>query len=183
MNHKKILGHDNKLVNICILIVLGSSSGKTILELRLKRVSLEVDNYYRHNDIPEYPLDELGNPNFETIDALRLDYFNKSLLKLLNGETINVPKFDFINGRYIDNGCGSLKLDCNGVLIIEGIFCLNPLLTKMIDDKQKFKIFICPLIIGFLNLDNCHFLSEQVVRMVRRISRDHQYRGCFNWII
>ena len=128
---------------------------------------------------PEHPMDAQGNHNFEVIEALKIDEFNESINKLLNGEVIKVPNFDFKIGCRSGYQKEPLKLDPdNGVLVMEGIFCLNPRLLYNVKNAEEisYKVFICP-ISPFYALDNFHFISEQVMRLIRRVSRDHFHRG------
>ena len=136
---------------------------------------MEVDMFYKDRNDITHPRDEKDELNFEVIEAMRLDHLQKCLKKLLKGETIKVPNFSFLDGCIHGDG-EELKLPKeNGVLVMEGIFCLNPKLTSELPDESKFKVFMCP--VSFFNLDNHHFLSEQIVRLVRRVSRDHRRRN------
>ncbi|ETO36463.1 hypothetical protein RFI_00599 [Reticulomyxa filosa] len=146
--------------------------------------------YYKDRDDPTHPRDSKGILNFEVIDAMRLSDLQRDIKKLLKGEEIIEPFFDLSDGHLKESRAKrklSLK-DKNSVLIMEGIFCLNPRLLGDIvqspnsekhDDKSQhvsaFRIFMCP--IPFFSLDNLNFISEQVVRLVRRISRDNAHRG------
>eukprot|EP01083_Nonionella_stella_P184050 666889_1 len=174
---------------IRIICISGpSSSGKTTfasklaIQLRLLGMLptvLEVDMYYRNRSDPCHPRDAEGHLNFEVIEAVKLTEFNVAINRLLNGEAIRVPNFDFKTGNRSGYQKESLQLDANnGVLIMEGIFCLNPKLLGDVKGVQDvcYKIFICP-ISPFYALDNFHFISEQVMRLIRRISRDHFHRN------
>lgn len=164
-----------------VLIAGPSSSGKTTfaqrldihLKLnRLKPVTISVDNYFveRENN----PKDENGNYDFECIEAIDLDLFNEHLIKLLNGEEIKVPTFDFNSGKKVYKG-NTMKLDSDSILVIEGIHCLNDKLTSRIPSSQKYKIYISALTV--LNMDYYNRISTTDTRLVRRIVRDHQFRG------
>eukprot|EP01084_Bolivina_argentea_P272490 463967_1 len=172
-----------------ILISGPSSSGKTTfasklgiylhLALGMRPTVVEVDMWFRDRSDPVHPRDAQGNLNFEVIEALKLAEFNVAIKRLLDGEAIRVPTFDFKCGSRVGYHKEKLKSDEeNGVIIMEGIFCLNPTLLQNIKnaDDIAFKIFICP-ISPFYSLDNFHFISEQVMRLLRRISRDHFHRG------
>jgi len=146
-----------------VLISGPSSSGKTTfasklcVQLRLqglRPVSIEVDMYYKDNDDPSHPRDENGDLNFEVIEAMRVDQLNSDLNKLLNGESIRVPLFSFKEGHILGYG-EEIRIPPDGILVMEGIFCLNPKLTEKIKSENKFKIFMCP--VSFLNLDNQSF--------------------------
>ena len=129
-----------------VLIAGPSSSGKTTfarklgMQLRLnglKPVTISVDNYFveRENN----PRDEFGNYDFECIEALDLELFNDHITKLLNGEEIEVPSFDFTEGKKHFNGT-KMKLEEDEILVIEGIHCLNDKLTSSIPRNKKYKI-------------------------------------------
>ncbi len=184
--------HEKKIANIAdeiakrkgvkmILIAGPSSSGKTTfaqrlgIQLRLnglKPVTISVDNYFVER--PETPRDENGEYDFECIEAIDLELFNSHLVKLLNGEEIEVPQFDFHVGTKRYNG-KKLKLKDDEVLVIEGIHCLNDKLTSQIAKEQKYKIYISALTV--LNMDRYNRISTTDTRLVRRIVRDYQFRG------
>ena len=165
-----------------VLIAGPSSSSKTTfakklgLQLRikgLKPVTIGTDDYFVER--PLTPRDENGDYDFETIDALDLDLFNDHLTRLINGETVNIPTFDFKEGtkRYDDNK--KLHLNDDEILVIEGIHCLNDKLTSKIPKENKFKIYISDLTV--LNIDNFNRISTTDTRLVRRIVRDYNFRG------
>lgn len=184
--------HEKKIANIAdevskrknvkmILIAGPSSSGKTTfaqrlgIQLRLnglKPVTISVDNYFVERQ--ETPRDENGEYDFECIEAIDLKLFNEHLVKLLNGEEIEVPEFDFHEGTKRYNG-KKLKLADDEVLVIEGIHCLNDKLTSQISKEQKYKIYISALTV--LNMDRYNRISTTDTRLVRRIVRDYQFRG------
>lgn len=165
-----------------IILVAGpSSSGKTtfakrlLIELRslgLHPRSLSLDNYFvpRQNT----PLDDEGNYDFESIDALDIPLLNSHLLDLINGNTVGIPRFDFVNGIPEYNNY-ELALEEDGILIIEGIHGLNPALTPEIPDEQSYRIYISAL--TQINLDDSNRISTSDNRLIRRIVRDHRYRG------
>lgn len=165
-----------------VLIAGPSSSSKTTfakklgLQLRikgLKPVTIGTDDYFVER--PLTPRDENGDYDFETIDALDLDLFNDHLTRLINGETVNIPTFDFKEGtkRYDDNK--KLHLNDDEILVIEGIHCLKDKLTSKIPKENKFKIYISDLTV--LNIDNFNRISTTDTRLVRRIVRDYNFRG------
>ena len=184
--------HEKKIANIAdniakdrnikmVLIAGPSSSGKTTfaqrlgIQLRLngiKPVTISVDNYFVERS--ETPRDEKGEYDFESIEAIDLNLFNNHLNKLLNGEEIEMPEFDFFEGTKKYKG-KKLKLEKDQVLVIEGIHCLNDRLTSTIDKKQKYKVYISALTV--LNLDRFNRISTTDTRLIRRIVRDHQFRG------
>ena len=164
-----------------ILIAGPSSSGKTTFAQRLgiqlkingiKPVTISVDNYFVERE--DTPRDENGNYNFEDIEAIDLELFNSHLTKLLNGEEVEMPEFDFKVGTKRYNG-KKLKLAEDEVLVIEGIHCLNDKLTSSISKDEKFKIYISDLTV--LNMDYYNRISSTDNRLVRRIVRDYQFRG------
>lgn len=184
--------HEKKIVNIAdkiaknrdikmILIAGPSSSGKTTFAQRLgiqlrinkiKPVTISVDNYFVERT--ETPRDENGDYNFEAIEAIDLELFNNHLTKLLNGEEIEMPHFDFHVGTKVYNG-EKMKLNDDEVLVIEGIHCLNDRLTSSIPKEQKFKVYISALPV--LNMDRYTKVSSTDTRLIRRIVRDYQFRG------
>lgn len=184
--------HEKKIANIAdeiasnrkikmVLIAGPSSSGKTTFAQRLgiqlrinkiKPVTISVDNYFVERK--DNPKDENGNYNFECIEAIDLELFNDHLTRLLNGEEVEMPQFDFIEGKKKYNG-NKIKLHEDEVLVIEGIHCLNDRLTSKIPKEQKFKIYISALKV--LNMDRYTKVSAADIRLIRRIVRDYQFRG------
>lgn len=168
--------------NIKMVLIAGpSSSGKTTfakrlgMQLRLngiKPVTISVDNYFVER--AQNPKDEYGNYDFECIEALDTELFNKHLVQLLNGEEILVPTFDFTEGTKKYNG-ETMKLADDEILVIEGIHCLNDKLTASISKEQKYKIYISALTV--LNIDYYNRISTTDTRLIRRIVRDNQFRG------
>lgn len=171
---------DKKDVKI-VLIAGPSSSGKTTFARRLGiqlrvngliPIPISLDDYFVSRE--KTPLDENGEKDFEAIEALDLQLFNTHLNKLLNGEEVEIPSYNFKNGKreWVGN---ILKIPKNGVLIIEGIHGLNNRLTSEIPDENKFKIYISAL--TQLNLDNHNRIQTTDVRKIRRIVRDYISRG------
>ena len=184
--------HEKKIANIAddiakrknvkmVLIAGPSSSGKTTfaqrlgIQLRLnglKPVTISVDNYFVERQ--DTPRDENGEYNFECIEAIDLKLFNEHLVKLLNGEEIEMPRFDFHEGTKKYKG-DMLKLNSDEILVIEGIHCLNDKLTSQISKDEKYKVYISALTV--LNMDRYNRISTTDTRLVRRIVRDYQFRG------
>ena len=178
----KIADNIAKNKNIKMILIAGpSSSGKTTfaqrlgIQLRLNRikpVTISVDNYFVERK--DTPKDENGEYDFECIEAIDLDLFNNHLTKLLNGEEVEMPEFDFHEGTKKYNG-NKIRLHEDEVLVIEGIHCLNNRLTSKIPAEQKYKIYISALTV--LNLDRFNRISTTDTRLIRRIVRDFQFRG------
>jgi phosphoribulokinase/uridine kinase len=184
--------HEKKIANIAddiakrknvkmVLIAGPSSSGKTTfaqrlgIQLRLngiKPVTISVDNYFVERS--DTPKDENGEYDFESIEAIDLKLFNEHLVKLLNGEEIEMPRFDFHEGTKKYKG-DMLKLNSDEILVIEGIHCLNDKLTSQISKDEKYKVYISALTV--LNMDRYNRISTTDTRLVRRIVRDYQFRG------
>lgn len=158
-----------------------SSSGKTTLAYRLavqlgvhglKPIPLHMDDYFV--DREDTPLDEEGKRDFEAFEAIQLDLFNKDLLALIEGEKIELPKFNFITGKSERSG-RKIKLEKKSILILEGIHGLNPKLTHLIPEKKKYKVYVSAL--TQLNMDSHNRISTTDVRLLRRMVRDTRTRG------
>ena len=165
-----------------VLIAGPSSSGKTTFAKRLgiqlkvnglKPVTIGTDNYFVERK--DTPVDENGEYDFETIEALDLNLFNNHLTRLINGETVEIPTFDFKDGTKRYDGKHFLSLADDEILVIEGIHCLNDKLTASIPKENKFKIYISDLTV--LNVDYYNRISTTDTRLVRRIVRDYNYRS------
>ncbi len=156
-----------------------SSSGKTTFTNRLrielmtrgiKPVMISMDDYYLDRD--DTPLDEFGNPDFESLYALDLELFNSQLYALIQGEEVTLPHFDFKEGcRKAGN---KVKLEENQPIMIEGIHALNEEVSSLIPKHQKYKIFISPN--PQLNIDDHNPIMATDLRLLRRIVRDAKYR-------
>lgn len=183
--------HNKKIVEIAeeitklnrriILIAGPSSSGKTTFANRLKiqlsvnglnPITISVDDYFV--DRNKTPRDEDGNYDFESIDAIDRKRFNSDMQALIDGKTVKLPLFDFVEGRR-KSEYKELKVDKDQPLIIEGIHCLNPLLTANIADEYKFKIYISCL--TQLNIDEHNRIPTTDSRLIRRLVRDIKHRG------
>ena len=164
-----------------VLIAGPSSSGKTTFSHRLsvqlrahglRPYPLELDNYFVNRD--ETPRDENGNYDFECIEAMDLKLFNSDMKKLLAGEEIQIPTFNFTIGQKEYKG-KKLKLNKGDVLVAEGIHALNPLMTQELPDESKFKIYISAL--TQINIDEHNRIPTTDGRLIRRIVRDARTRG------
>lgn len=164
-----------------VLIAGPSSSGKTTFSKRLGvqlrvngliPVAISLDDYFV--DRNRTPRDENGNYDFEAIEALDVELFNKNLKDLMEHKEILQPKFDFKTGTRKENN-EKMKLPENGVIIVEGIHGLNEELTLHINKKNKFKIYVSAL--TQLNLDNHNRIATTDVRKIRRMVRDYLSRG------
>ena len=167
---------------IRIVLISGpSSSGKTTFCKRLQvqlttnllhPVGISLDDYFLNRE--DTPKDELGEYDFESLYALDLPYFNKDLKKLLSGEEIDLPTFNFETGQRVFKG-KKLKLRENSILVIEGIHALNPELTEFIDDKYKYRVYVS--VLTSISLDNHNWIPTTDNRLLRRIIRDYRFRG------
>ncbi len=164
-----------------VLIAGPSSSGKTTFSHRLsvqlrahglRPYPLELDNYFVNRE--ETPRDENGNYDFECIEAMDLKLFNSDMKKLLGGEEIQIPTFNFAIGQKEYKG-KKLKLNKGDVLVAEGIHALNPLMTQELPDDSKFKIYISAL--TQINIDEHNRIPTTDGRLIRRIVRDARTRG------
>ncbi len=173
----------SKNKNLKLILIAGpSSSGKTTsarkmsLLLRskgLNPVPISTDDFFI--DVKKRELNSDGEPEKEKITVIDTNQFNNKVLDLLNGKEVYLPRFNFVEGKQELNSKPT-KLEDNSVLIVEGIHAFNEELTEMIPDKNKFKIFICPL--TPLNIDNHNLFSQEDNRLLRRIVRDNSTRGC-----
>ena len=164
-----------------ILISGPSSSGKTTFGKRLaiqlkvaglKPVNLSLDNYFVNRE--QTPRDENGDYDFESLDALDVQLFNKNLVDLMAGKEIELPKFSFETGARYYNG-EKLKLNGKQVLVVEGIHALNPKLTPLVTDEAKFRIYISAL--TSISIDGHNRIPSTDNRLLRRMVRDYKYRN------
>lgn len=177
-----IYNRDENGQKIKLVLIAGpSSSGKTTFSKRLaiqlmtnglKPYPISLDNYFV--DREETPKDKDGNYDFESLYALDLKLFNKQMKALMNGEEVELPRFNFQAGRKEFKG-DKLKIDQQGILILEGIHGLNPELTPEIPDENKFKIYVSAL--TTISLDHHNWIPTTDNRLLRRIIRDFNYRG------
>ena len=164
-----------------VLISGPSSSGKTTfakrlgIELRilgLRPVMVSLDDYFV--DREKTPRDEKGDYDYEALEAIDLQLFNTQLQQLMNGESVTIPRYDFISGTRQWHS-EPLQLDERSILVIEGIHGLNPQLTSSIDDRLKFRIYISAL--TSISMDDLSRIPTTDNRLLRRITRDYYTRG------
>ena len=175
--HRKEQGQPLKL----ILISGPSSSGKTTFSKRLsvqlmangiRPYPVSLDDYFVNRE--QTPREANGDYDYESLYALDLDFFNQQLQSLLNGEEVELPRFNFTTGKREMSGT-RLKIDENMILILEGIHALNPELTAHLPVESKFKIYVSAL--TTILLDNHNYIPTTDNRLLRRIIRDFKYRG------
>ena len=173
--------HSKKGVVKTILIAGPSSSGKTTftkklaIQLRVLGFNPQIiglDDYF----VPRSrtPRDADGNYDFECLEAIDVELLNKNLLDLFSGKEVEIPVYDFKSGtrKYTGN---VLKMEDRNILLMEGIHGLNEKLTPLVKPEQKYKIYISAL--TQLNIDDLNRISTTDNRLLRRIIRDHQFRG------
>jgi uridine kinase len=164
-----------------ILIAGPSSSGKTTFAQRLmvhlmvngaKPLAISLDDYFV--DREKTPLGEDGKPDFEALEAIDIELFNRQLAALIQGKEVYLPKYDFITGKR-EFRKHPVKIEKDQPIIIEGIHALNEKLTFAIPKKDKFKIYVSAL--TQLSIDNHNYISTAHTRLFRRIVRDSRTRG------
>ena len=166
------------------IILLGgpSSIGKTtstkklslyLDALGLNPIYLGLDDYFKDRD--QTPRLEDGSYDFESLNAIDLDLFNNQLEKLLNGEEVGIPTYNFIAGKKEYHDDRVIKLKENDIILIEGLHCLNEELTKDIPYDKKLKVYISPFMP--LSIDRHNHISTVDIRLLRRIVRDNRSRG------
>ena len=164
-----------------VLIAGPSSSGKTTfsrrLSIQLKTFGLtphpiSVDNYFVNRD--KTPRDKYGNYDFEALESIDVEKFNSDMTKLLDGEEIELPVYNFKQGKREYRG-NYLKIGSGDILVIEGIHCLNDKLTYSLPTESRFKIYISAL--TQLNIDEHNRIPTTDGRLIRRMVRDARTRG------
>ena len=164
-----------------VMIAGPSSSGKTTFSHRLstqlrscglRPYAIATDNYFKNRE--DTPRDENGNYDFEGLGAMDVEQFNADMVRLLNGETVELPSFNFKKGQREYNG-NFLTLKEGDVLVIEGIHCLNDQFTYALPQESKYKIYISCL--TTLNIDDHNRIPTTDARLLRRIERDARTRG------
>lgn len=168
--------------NVRFVMIAGpSSSGKTTFSHRLsiqlaahgmRPHPIAVDNYFVNRE--NTPLDEFGKRNFECLEAVDVGKFNEDMSALLRGERVELPRFNFVEGRREYRG-DFLQMEQEDILVIEGIHCLNDALSHSLPRESKFKIYISAL--TQLNVDEHNRIPTTDGRLIRRLVRDSRTRG------
>ena len=185
--------HDKKLSQIAdqiagqkkpvhlVLVAGPSSAGKTTFAKRLvthlrvnglRPTLISTDSYFVGDELN--PRDSEGNLDYEHIESMDLPRLNSDLLQLMDGQSVRMRGFDFISKRGFDQE-QCTKLDANGIIVMEGIHCLNPQLTSDIPKDDKFLIYVNAL--TQISVDVNNRISTTDARVIRRIVRDHQFRN------
>ncbi len=174
-----IVTHKND-VNICMLAG-PSSSGKTttatllckyLNKLNKKAHLLSLDNFYLDTD--KVPVRADGSKDFETVKALDTEKVCDCIKKIINGESYEVPTFDFTSGKSISST--KYEMDENSIVVLEGIHGLNPLFTKEISEEKLLKLYVS--VKQSIKDANGDVMSAEDIRLIRRIVRDIQFRSC-----
>ncbi|MDE6129061.1 MAG: nucleoside kinase, partial [Lachnospiraceae bacterium] len=168
--------------NVKFIMIAGpSSSGKTSfshrlsIQLRTQGMTphpIALDDYFVDRELT--PRDENGDYNFECLEAIDVELFNQDMCKLLAGETVEMPTFNFKNGKREYKG-NTLKLGAEDILVIEGIHGLNDKTSYALPDESKYRIYISAL--TSLNIDSHNRIPTTDVRLLRRMVRDARTRG------
>ena len=185
LQEKKIAAIADEIVrsrSVKVVLIAGpSSSGKTTTCKRLsvqlavngiKPIGISLDDYFVDRD--KTPRDEKGDYDFEHLHAVNLDLFNEQLNALFRGEEVELPRYDFPTGTSQMSG-RRLRLEGKEVLVIEGIHALNPELTASVPQEQIYRVYASAL--TTIRLDAHNYIPTTDNRLLRRIIRDHKYRG------
>ena len=185
MMEKKIGDIAEEIVNrqgVRFIMIAGpSSSGKTTFSQRLSAQllscglhphAISTDNYFKNRS--DTPRDENGQYNFESLGAMDVEQFNLDMTRLLKGETVEIPQFNFKKGTREYNG-DYLTMGAQDVLVIEGIHCLNDQFSYALPKESKYRIYISCL--TTLNIDDHNYIPTSDARLLRRIERDARTRG------
>ena len=169
--------------NVRLILIAGpSSSGKTSFAQRLNiqlrvnglhPIMLSLDDYFLNRD--NTPINEKGEYDYECLEALDIKLFNKNMTDLLDGKSVQLPRYNFITGKREWNIEDTLSIQSDQPIIIEGIHGLNDKLTQDIPQKNKYKIYISAL--TQLNIDAHNRIPTTDIRFLRRLVRDYQFRG------
>jgi uridine kinase len=164
-----------------VLISGPSSSGKTTFTKRLEiqlmtnllhPLAISLDDYYVNRE--DTPRDENGNYDFESLYAIELPYFRQDMRRLIEGEEIAVPSYNFETGKREYRG-KKLKMQHNSILLLEGIHSLNPELTDNIPQERIYRVYVSAL--TTVSLDGHNWIPTTDNRLLRRIIRDYRFRG------
>lgn len=168
--------------NVKFIMIAGpSSSGKTTFSHRLsiqlaahglKPHPVAMDNYFVNRE--DTPLDEHGNRNFECLEAIDVEQFNKDMSDLLKGEKVEIPRFNFVEGKREYKG-DFMQLGAEDVLVLEGIHGLNDKMSYTLPRENKYKVYISAL--TQLNIDEHNRIPTTDGRLIRRMVRDNRTRG------
>ena len=185
LQEKKISKIADEIANrkgIKLLLIAGpSSSGKTTTCKRLsvqlavngiKPVPISLDDYFLDRD--KTPRDESGDYDFESLHALNLPLLREQMNALFRGEEVELPRYDFTSGKNVKSG-RKLTLHEGEVMVVEGIHALNPELMEGVPQEQIYRVYASAL--TTLLLDNHNYIPTTDNRLLRRIIRDHKYRG------
>ena len=158
-----------------------SSSGKTTITKRLGSyfkiygldpIVISLDDYYKER--VDSPKDANGEYDFECLECTDLEYLQKDVTKILNGEEVTLPRFNFVTGCK-ELSSKKVKLKDNSILLFEGLHAINSGMLSFIPDKKKYKIYVSPFIP--LSIDEHNYISNNDLRLLRRIVRDFRTRG------
>jgi len=185
LQEKKIARIADEIANrkgIKLVLIAGpSSSGKTTTCKRLsvqlavnsiKPIGISLDDYFLDRELT--PRDESGDYDFENLHALNLPLLNEQMNALFRGEEVELPRYDFPTGKSVKSG-KKLKLHDDEILVVEGIHALNPELMEGVPQEQIYRVYASAL--TTLLLDNHNYIPTTDNRLLRRIIRDHKYRG------
>ena len=166
-----------------VLLAGPSSSGKTTTACLMRdalqsrghgAIIVSLDDFYRDKDDPNYPLDESGAQDYESVDALHIDKIRDSILGLLSGNEVYLPKYSFEHGASVPL-TEPIRLGSGDVVIMEGLHALNPIITGGLDHTRIIKMFIS--VSTNINDGEKRILSGRKIRFIRRMTRDSIYRG------
>ena len=185
LHEKKIASIADKILDkgsVKLVMIAGpSSSGKTTFAKRLciqlrvngmKPHLISIDDYFV--DREKTPRDEAGNYDFEALEAIDIDLFNEHMKRLISGEVVEIPSFNFVKGKREYKG-NKMHLGTNDILVIEGIHGLNEKLSYAIPKANKYKVYVSCL--TQLNIDEHNRIPTTDTRLIRRMVRDYAYRG------
>lgn len=171
---------DNKDIK-CVMISGPSSSGKTTITKRLASyfkiygldpIVISIDDYFHERK--DNPKDENGENDYECLEATDIKYLTNDVMKIFNGEVVTLPRYNFITGCK-ELSSKKVKLKDNSIILFEGLHAINDRLMPFIPDNMKYKIYVSPFIP--ISVDEQNFISNNDLRLLRRIVRDFRTRG------